>query len=145
MLVQLPACGSMTNQVTRAQFHLRTTASASSGVAVTHARSSRNKEAAGEGFVLMPNTKRVFRFFHGAPLALFPAIPATPEAHLCASYANVGQHGAANPLLVVGSSRLATRKEYAPLAQELRRRGYRLKICKRITSADRAERASELR
>lgn len=59
----------------------------------------------------------------------------------CESYMHTGQHGAASVRLGL---RLATRKEYAPLAAELRRLGYKLDIRKRATQADYRERVRQL-
>jgi len=77
-------------------------------------------------------TLTVFRKFKsGEVIALFPLIPSSSNGFLCQSYLHIGQHGAAHPGLVRGT-KLATKKEFAPLAKELRAIGYKLQVAKRI-------------
>ena len=69
----------------------------------------------------------------GEVIALFPATPADTSGSLCSSYQHVGQHGAANDLLVVTTTKLAKPEEYADLLAELVSIGYDdLKIYKRV-------------
>jgi hypothetical protein len=76
----------------------------------------------------------VFRWWEeGGTIALFPEIPATIHGDSCLSYARVGQHAAADYHGVVNHSRPATPAEYAGLADELTRLGYRLKPLRRAT------------
>lgn len=87
-----------------------------------------------------PPTKVIFRKWRSedhSVIALFPGMAATVgnPGH-CESYAHVGQHGAADPLAVVRATRPAKPAEYKPLARELRRIGYRLKIVRRVSRKD---------
>lgn len=76
----------------------------------------------------------IFRKFQGEVLALMPYEAATVgNPYHCTSYAHIGQHSAADPLLVVQNSRPARQIEYRDLAVELRRIGYRLDIRQRIS------------
>lgn len=84
----------------------------------------------------MNTTKVIFRMMRGEIIALFPADAGNSNPSTCSSYMHIGQHGAADPALVVEYSRLATRKEYAPLATELSRIGYRLRIATRCSRSD---------
>lgn len=83
-------------------------------------------------------TKVVFRWFrnYGECIALFPQIAGCNQGWTCSSYMHVGQHSAADLQTVVAQTRLATPKEYRPLAKELRNREYRLDIQKRCTRYD---------
>jgi hypothetical protein len=63
----------------------------------------------------------------GNVIALFPAIPATIHGEYCLSYEHVGQHAAADYHAVIRHTRPAAPQEYAALADELTRIGYRLK------------------
>jgi len=100
----------------------------------------------GNGYnAVMVKTKVLFRMFKGEVLALFPRIAGTVgKAWHCSSYAHIGQHGAADVSIIL-DSRPATRKEYRPLAAELRRIGYRLDIRKRTTMSDLRERKTQLK
>lgn len=86
----------------------------------------------------MKNTpvKVIFkRFPEGDIIALFPTLPGDNDPRAtCLSYQHVGQHGAASMSLFTLPA--ATPAEYRPLAQELRRIGYRLHITDRPTRAD---------
>ena len=83
-------------------------------------------------------TLTIFRTFKdgGETIAMFPLIPASRDGWNCGSYLHVGQHGEATPFLCRGGrdcpTRPATRAEIKPLAAELRRIGYKLKIGKRF-------------
>jgi hypothetical protein len=83
-------------------------------------------------------TKTVFRIWpNGDVIALFPQIPYDDiHGYLCLSYLQVGQHGAANELIVVRQTRLAKPKEYRPLLKELQQLGYRPTVAKRCTGKD---------
>jgi len=85
----------------------------------------------------MKPTSVIFRTWPTGPrsavIALFPCEAASVgQAWLCSSYEHIGQHGAADPHRVVAGTRPATRAEWQPLARELRRLGYRLRITRRI-------------
>ena len=78
-----------------------------------------------------PATVVVFRVWKeknalGEVLALFPTIDAGHG--MCMSYEHVGQHGAAFYDACLVMTRPAKRSEYAALASELRRIGYKLDI-----------------
>ncbi len=88
--------------------------------------------------------KVVFRMLGGEVIALFPRLAGSNDPATCLSYMACGQHSAASVELG-RSCRLATRREYAPLAKELRRIGYRLRVCRRAAPADRAERVRQIR
>lgn len=69
----------------------------------------------------------VFRKWNnGDIVALFPELP--HDRHHCMSYEHVGQHGAADYSGVVMMTTPAKPEEYANLAAELRRIGYRLNV-----------------
>ncbi len=89
----------------------------------------------------------LFRMMRGehAPLALFPTLPGTNERHTCTSYEHMGQHGSADLRGCMNSSRPAKPSEYAPLAKELRRIGYKLEIKKRSSYAMDKLRYAELK
>jgi hypothetical protein len=76
----------------------------------------------------------IYRTFKtgGDTIALFPCEPADSLGENCQSYMHVGQHGAASPAIMRGSTRPATRNEIAPLAKELQRNGYDLKPMKKF-------------
>ena len=78
--------------------------------------------------------KVIFRVFkhEGGVIALFPEIPGTNDPYTCQSYMHVGQHASADPNLLIRETRLAKPSEYRVLARELRQRGYRLKVIKRL-------------
>jgi hypothetical protein len=90
-------------------------------------------------------TKVLFRMFRGEVLALFPTIAATAgNPYHCQSYAQQGQHAAADPRLVIDDSRPAFPEEYRNLARELRKRGYKLDIRQRSSYTDTNERRQQL-
>jgi hypothetical protein len=89
-------------------------------------------------------TKVIFRIYKDSEvIALFPEMSGTNNPSTCGSYMHVGQHGAASPELIQ-TTRPASRKEYAPLAAELRRIGYRLRIVRRFSRADYFARRAEI-
>ncbi len=69
----------------------------------------------------------------GGIVALFPAIPATIHGEYCLSYEQVGQHAAADYHAVIEHTCPAAPEEYAALADELTRIGYRLKPQRRAS------------
>lgn len=69
----------------------------------------------------------------GEVLALFPEVPHSFLGAACTCYAHFGQHGSADPWLVIRSTRPATSEESAPLQAELERVGYSLRPVLRIT------------
>lgn len=78
-------------------------------------------------------TTVVFRKWpNGDICALFPDLP--HDRHHCMSYEHIGQHGGADYSGVVGRTKAATPDEYADLAAELRRIGYRLSVKARARS-----------
>jgi hypothetical protein len=94
-------------------------------------------------------TKVIFRKWParegGDVIALFPDTAATVgNPYHCQSFEHLGQHGAADPMLITRQCVLATAEEYKELAQELRWRGYKLDIRKRITQADLQARKEQL-
>ena len=91
-----------------------------------------------------PKTKVIFRVFReGDVIALFPEIAANENVGICLSYQHVGQHGGAD-LMGMMRLRKATRAEYAPLASELRRAGYNLKVIDRVQPGMMAERRRQI-
>ena len=71
--------------------------------------------------------KVVFRFFKGETVALFPDDPFKMSGPYCTSYGHIGQHSAADYNGIVRESRPATEAEIAPLREELKSIGYKLK------------------
>ena len=81
--------------------------------------------------------KIIFRVYSdGAVIALFPQIPSDIHGYLCQSYLHVGQHGGADPDVVVSQTRLATKREYNPLLKELKQIGYNPVVAKKFTQKD---------
>ena len=81
--------------------------------------------------------KTVFRVYpDGEVIALFPQIAAQVGGYLCQSYMHVGQHGATDTNIVVRQTKLATKKEYQVLLQELEQIGYNPIVAKRCTYKD---------
>lgn len=79
-------------------------------------------------------TKVLFRKYHnGDIIALFPEIPSDIGGRYCLSYEHVGQHGSANPRLVVRYTKPALPEEYAELAEELTNIGYNLMAVSRVS------------
>lgn len=83
-------------------------------------------------------TKTVFRFYrrYGEVIALFPQIAGDIFGESCLSYMHIGQHSAADPIIVVKQTRLAVPKEYKPLLKELKQLGYNVQITKKCTYRD---------
>ena len=78
-------------------------------------------------------TTVIFRKFRqGDIIALFPEIQADMSRGNCQSYQHIGQHGAAS-YRIVDNTKLATKAEYMPLADELYRIGYKLTTRERIS------------
>jgi hypothetical protein len=67
----------------------------------------------------------------GTVIALFPEMPADYQGRYCDSYEHIGQHGAADYYGVIRATVPVGAKEYADLAEELRRIGYNLHPIKR--------------
>ena len=89
----------------------------------------------------------IYRTFKAEPhetIALFPTLPATTDPADMMSYMHIGQHGAAYAGAVLERTRIAKPSEYADLAEELKKIGYCLKICKRITGDHGKERQSAI-
>jgi len=81
--------------------------------------------------------KTIFRIYPNREvIALFPQIAAQIDGYLCQSYLYVGQHGAANPDIVVRQTKLATEKEYRELKKELEQIGYNPVVAKKFTYKD---------
>ena len=80
----------------------------------------------------------------GDVIALFPELAGDYNPGTCSSYQRVGQHGAADLLGLTHKLRKATAKEYRPLATELQRLGYRLKVISRVQSGMLAMRKAQL-
>jgi len=78
-------------------------------------------------------TDVVFRVFpEGDVIALFPNDIGNYSEYTCSSYMSIGQHGSADPWLVVRTTRLAKPIEYTELKAELERLGYTLQVKQRI-------------
>jgi hypothetical protein len=91
-------------------------------------------------------TKVVFRVWpEGDILALFPEEPGDVLGHQCLSYQRIGQHGNADYDHCISATRPAQPDEYAGLAEELRRIGYDLDVCKRASSLSRCLRMQRVR
>ncbi len=90
-------------------------------------------------------TRTIFRKFpEGDVIALFPALAGDNNPWTCSSYQHIGQHGAASVDLP-RFTKPASPKEYASLKRELISIGYKVKIAKRFTASDLANRQSQLR
>lgn len=88
----------------------------------------------------------IFRVTKGwpEPTAIFPGIPGDSSRYNCMVYKRLGQHGTGTLGDMIRNSRPATPEEYAPLARELERIGYKLRIVRRATRRHREERYAEL-
>ena len=76
-------------------------------------------------------TKVIFRKYkEGDVIALFPEIADSPDPSYCSSYQHIGQHGAADPL-IINETKRATPKEFAALKKELESLGYNLQVISR--------------
>lgn|SRR3990167_7607200 len=79
-------------------------------------------------------------------IALFPEIPSdTQTDRYCSSYEHIGQHGGADPRLVINATRRALPADYADLKKELEGLGYDLIVKQRYTLRMRVIRESEWR
>jgi hypothetical protein len=88
----------------------------------------------------------VFRVYpDGEVIALMPYEAKDEFGHLCICYVHVGQHGAADPQIVVSQTALATREQYQPLLEELTQLGYRMVVRRRIPSDATERRRQQLR
>jgi hypothetical protein len=81
----------------------------------------------------------IFRRWKSHPMsviALFPEIPANPDASMCMSYEHVGQHGGAHCGEVINVTRPADIENHDVLSLfgELTKIGYNLKIMFKETS-----------
>ena len=75
-------------------------------------------------------TRMIFRTFkEGDVIAIMPDLENTPDSIM--SYQRIGQHGGADYLSVMKSTRAATDAEIKPLLMELEGLGYNVKIAKR--------------
>jgi hypothetical protein len=74
----------------------------------------------------------------GEVFALFPSIAADLSGH-CSCYQHIGQHCAADYGGCMRESKPATPAQYAALAEELRGRGYRLRVVRRQSAAMRKQ------
>jgi hypothetical protein len=84
---------------------------------------------------IKPLTKVLFRLEKqsGEVLAVFPELPATLAQAHCTGYAQLGQHCEVSLDYVRQQTTPATRSQYRSLARELRQRGYRLAIRRRLS------------
>jgi hypothetical protein len=90
-------------------------------------------------------TNVIFRKYRdGDVIALMPEILGDMSPATCQSYMHVGQHGAANPLYVIGDTRPAAPAEYADLHKELEGIGYNVKIIQRYRHKFTEKRIAEL-
>lgn len=80
----------------------------------------------------------------GCVIALFPTIPGTYDAGTCTDYVHVGQHGSADPHVIINMSRAATPAEYADLKKELEGIGYRPRVYQRLQRSFYEARRKEL-
>jgi len=83
----------------------------------------------------MQETLVIFRRWKdtGDLIALFPAMPSDVYGYFCEAYETVGQHGVADYFGVVQATRPVSTEEAEPLAEELKRIGYRLRPIKRAS------------
>ncbi len=80
----------------------------------------------------MDKTKVIFRKYKdGDVIAIFPEELGASSAFTCSSYQSTGQHGAADPMLVIETTKPASTEESQPLQKELESIGYELKVIKR--------------
>jgi len=91
-------------------------------------------------------TKVIFRkCSDGEVIALFPAEAfSNHNLGTCSAYVHNGQHTEASVFLT-RSTKHASRKEFAPLARELRRIGYKLRVVARFHPSDRAARLAQMK
>lgn len=81
----------------------------------------------------------------GGVIAPLPELPADAQGHFCDSYMHIGQHGGADYHAVVRHTAPATPEEFAQLADELTRIGYRLAPIRRASSRLHERRLEEAR
>ncbi len=81
----------------------------------------------------------------GTIIALFPELPADIYGDYCGSYEHVGQHGGADYWGVIQQTVPAKPHEYADLAEELTRIGYRLRPVRRAAPHHHERRRQEAR
>jgi hypothetical protein len=95
----------------------------------------------------MEKTKVIFRVdeSNGEVVALFPRAPADVKGLYCTCFTHVGQHGRADHAFVVRHTRAATAAEAFDLADELKGRGYKLVVARRVTARDTEERLAAAR
>jgi hypothetical protein len=93
-------------------------------------------------------TPVIFRKFrNGEIIALFPFHAGNNDGYTCQSFIHVGQHGSADPGLVMRMTKPATQDEAAPLIRELTSAPYSyppLRILHRFTDAARREREAQV-
>ena len=83
-------------------------------------------------------TKVIFRKWKAPQsgiLAIFPEEPCSYSGHLCSSYETIGQHGPCDPWGCVNETTKPTKAECEPLRKELKRIGYDLKECVRMSAS----------
>lgn len=93
-------------------------------------------------------TKVIFRYWENDVIALFPEDPSNiVSPRCCQSYMHLGQHGGADPFIVIQKSRPATKIEYTTLQLELEGDPYHyiLDIRKRYTNDMRTARQNTWR
>lgn len=73
-------------------------------------------------------TPVIFRMFQGEVIALFVHEPGTDGPYTCQSYVHAGQHGSADPQVIIDNGRPAKSAEYKALFEELSNIGFRLKV-----------------
>jgi hypothetical protein len=69
----------------------------------------------------------------GDVIALFPEVPADIHGRYCQSYMQIGQHGGADYNGVIRHTVPVGPRQYAELAEELRRIGYNLRPIRRTS------------
>lgn len=73
---------------------------------------------------------------NGEAVAIFPTIPESYDGYKCAVYQHVGQHGAADPHVIIAITKPATESQYADLYKELISIGYdNLRIVQKANTA----------
>lgn len=93
-------------------------------------------------------TPAIFRkFSNGEIIALFPYIAGNTDGWTCQSFVHVGQHGAADPLVVVPRTKPATLDEAWDLICELTTSPYRyrpIRVLKRFPHDSHAYRRAQV-
>lgn len=85
----------------------------------------------------------IFKKERGGIFAAFPTLPGSLDPLTMCSYAHIGQHSSAHESYIA-EAKPAHPEEYADLKRELEQIGYRLKIRRRMSQADRAKRIAAL-